>query len=84
MVTWCQYLKTWTISAYVFLHILKCHEKLAQNPPSDFAVIFFKVRSKFTLGWNALSAEKLPQKLRRTPASDLKFGRDGKKMGDKN
>ena len=58
MVTWCQYLKTWTISAYVFLHILKCHEKLAQNPPSDFAVIFFKVRSKFTLGC-ALKAGKM-------------------------
>ena len=51
MVTWCRYLKSWTISVFVFLHILKCHEKLTKNPPSDFAVIFFKVRLKFTLGW---------------------------------
>ena len=41
MVTWWPYLKTWPIFGYVFLHFLKCHEKMDQIPPSANADIIF-------------------------------------------
>ena len=46
MVSWCQYLDSCAILAYVFLYFLKQHEKLAIKIPSPFVGGTYKVGPK--------------------------------------